>query len=326
MSVDDPLAAAVPIAERVMAVRDRWPSYTDDLLLEGLLGLYDATGERRYLDGVLEVWAFRGRPRDSLTIGNAYFTCLHMETYRRTGDPRFLEGLVETAAEWRRTAPRVSDGAVAHRAGVVLLDMLAGYAPLQAAAAAITGNHEIFRECEAQCLHFRNALRDPASGLWHHARGWSDGLSPSGWCRGQAWVLRALVKSLSWGKLGGFDTSALRDLLTEFVGDLLRHQGGDGMWHQLADEEDSYPEASGTGLILAALRQAGRDVGIDTSGVIRAGVDALGQFISDNATVENGCVGTPPLPTREAYRHLPCCPNDPHAVAAAILAFASVDW
>lgn len=125
--------------------------------------------------------------------------------------------------------------------------------------------------------------------------------------------------------LGGFEPSILRDLLTEFVGDLVRHRGADEMWHQLVDEDQSYPESSGSGLILSMLRQTRRDIGIDTSGVIRSGVDDPGQFISAEASVENGCIGTPPLRTREEYRQLPSSPNDPHAVAAAILAFASVD-
>jgi len=360
------LDAAYQIAGRWMRSFEQWPSYTTDLVLEGLLALFDASGDRRYLDFVLRVWEFRGRPRESLTIGNSYFTCLHAETYRRTGDPRFVEGLVEVADEWRRTAPRTAEGAVAHRKDhgpAVLLDMLAGYAPLMAAASALSGDESFFDECAQQCRLYRDILRNPATGLWHHARGWraSGVLSPAGWCRGQGWAMRALVKSLEWmppfvvppsggsGRRGTAETAphecgttnkdaaptfvvppsgggcfanALLEILCALSAALLRHQQPSGMLNQLVDEPDSYLETSGTGFIASMLEVAGRNAWIDTTPAATLGTQSLAAFIDLDGTVRNGCPGTPPLETRDDYRQRIPEPNDPHAAAAILMALA----
>lgn len=305
---------------------EHWPSYTTDLVLESLLALFDATGDRRYLHFVLRVWEFRGRPCDSLTIGNSYFTCLHAETYRRTGDPRFVEGLVEVADEWRRTAPRTSEGAVAHRNApcvAVLLDMLAGYAPLMAAAGALSGDESFFDECSHQCRLYRDLLRDPATGLWHHARDWRTPgvLSPAGWCRGQGWVIRALVKSLGQVPASHRSHDLLLKLLRELAADLLRHQQPSGMWHQVVNEPDSYPETSGTGFIVSMLQMASRNRWIDAAAAATRGAEALTACVTSSGTVLNGCPGTPPLATREDYRNQGPLDDDPHA-ATVIMALA----
>ena len=324
------LDIASRIAGRWMRSYEHWPSYATDLVLEGLLALFDATGDRRYLDFVLRVWEFRGRPRDSLTIGNSYFTCLHAETFRRTGDPRFVEGLIEVADEWKKTAPRTSEGAVAHRNApcvAVLLDMLAGYAPLMAAAGVLSGDESFFDECALQCRLYRDMLRNPATGLWHHARGWLEPgvLSPAGWCRGQGWAIRALVKSLEQVPASHPSHDILLNLLRELAADLLRYQQPSGMWHQLLNEPHSYPETSGTGLIVHALQVASvnRWMGGGEAEAIR-GAHALMKYVDRDGALDHACVGTPPLDSVDEYRLREHRKDDPHGIAAVLLALTSV--
>lgn len=318
-------AAGESIALRLMGSAGLWPGYTVDLCLEALLEMHSSTGEARYLDHVLAVWAFRGCPRNSLTIENSYFTCLHLETFLRTGDPRFVEGLPGIAHEWRQTAPRTPEGAAAHRKepfGAVLLDMLAGYAPLMAAAGSLSGDESFFDECVLQCRLYRDILRNPATGLWHHARGWqSPGtLSPTGWCRGQGWAVRSLVKSLKWIPVRHPAHTFLLELLDELTADLLRYQQPSGMWHQLVNDPDSPPETSGTGLILHSLQMA--EWNRKTAISIHHGVEALMRFVTPDGVVLNGCPGTPPLASLEEYRTRSLKPDDPHATAAVLMALA----
>lgn len=98
-----------------METHEVWPKYTTDLGLEALLACYDATGSVSCLRHVERVWAYRHPPFDSLTAGNSYFTCLHYKTYLRTGDPRYVQGLVELADNWIHHAPRNKAGAIGHR-------------------------------------------------------------------------------------------------------------------------------------------------------------------------------------------------------------------
>ncbi len=324
-----------------MVSHECWPCYTEDLCLEALLDFYSATGEAGCLGHVHAVWKFRGNPRASLTIGNAYFTNIHLETCRHTGDMRFAEGLVDLAGEWRRTAQRTREGAVCHLGeprGAVLLDMLAGFAPLMAAAGTLSGDKTFHEECVQQIRIYRDILRDPATGLWHHARGWQAPgfLSPSGWCRGQGWALRAIVKSLEWMSAPGIpapdDSRAddagsrvLLEALNELAGALLRHQQPSGLWHQLADDPGSYPETSGSGFVVRALQVAGLNKWFDAADAIRQGVHALKSFVTPDGTVANGCPGTPPMALREDYRKRGPVSGDPHATAAVLMALSGAE-
>lgn len=323
------LDAASRVASRWMHSCEHWPSYTSDLVLEGILALFDATGDGRYLDFVLDVWDYRGCPRDLLTIGNAYFTCIHIETYHRTGDPRFVEGLVDVANEWRKTAPRTPEGVVAHckgSCGAVLLDMLAGYAPLMAAAGALSGEPSFFDECSHQCRLYRDSLRDPSTGLWHHARDWRvpGALSPAGWCRGQGWAIRALVKSLEQVPASHPASKHLLNLLRELAADLLRYQQPSGMWHQVVNEPESYPEISGTGFLVHGLQLASFNgwMGGGADAASR-GAQALMEYIDRDGVLDNACVGTPPLDSVDEYRRRECRRDDPHGIAAVLLALTA---
>ena len=86
------------------------------------------------------------------------------------------------------------------------------------------------------------------------------------------------------------------------------------------DEPDSFPETSGTGFIVSALQAAARNGWIEAS----SGAEALTAFVSPDGTVLNGCPETPPLPSREDYRNRHPKPDDPHAVAAVLMALGGV--
>lgn len=334
-------ARAAAVAGRLMASHECWPCYTEDLCLEALLNLYSATGDAGYLEHVHAVWKFRGNPRTSLLIGNAYFTNIHLETCRHTGDMRFVEGMVDLANEWRRTAPRTREGIVGHLGeprGAVLLDMLAGYAPLMAAAGTLSGDKTFHEECVQQIQLHRDILRDPATGLWHHARGWlaPGSLSPSGWCRGQGWAMRAIVKSLEWmsapeirapdGSRGNdAGCHVLLEILNELAAALLLHQQPSGLWHQLADDPDSYPETSGSGFVVRALQVAGLNRWFDAADAVARGISALESFVTPDGTVGNGCPGTPPMALREDYRKRGPGSGDPHAAAAVLMALSGAE-
>ncbi len=94
------------------------------------------------------------------------------------------------------------------------------------------------------------------------------------------------------------------------------------MWNQLVDEPDSYPETSGTGFIVSTLHAASRSGWIDAAPAAIRGAKAMSAYVAFDGTVRSGCPGTSPMATREDYRKHAPQTDDPHAVAAVLMALA----
>jgi unsaturated rhamnogalacturonyl hydrolase len=138
--------------------------------------------------------------------------------------------------------------------------------------------------------------------------------------------------ALSWAGLVGHlpDHDPRRPeadrLFREFMAAVVRYQDSDGMWRQemTLHEERSYPETSGTGLLLFAM-----GVGIER-GVLDAsyrkhflrGLRASLSYIEPDGSVSHTCRGTlcPGDGSIEAYLQRDFVMNDPHAFGPAVLA------
>ena len=157
------------IAARWMAHRDLSRLYTTDLCNEGLLYLFDATGKRKYLDHVLTVWKSAGPEARDVNRFRPYFTCLHFDTWLRTGDTSFLQNFVSAADDVRSTTPRDIDGAVCYfyqpETRRIFIDMIQGYCTFMARAGWLSGDDSFFTECESQYRLFRDILRNPETDL-----------------------------------------------------------------------------------------------------------------------------------------------------------------
>ena len=328
----NPLEIGDLIARTIMRDHKIFPSYKADLCLEGLLYLYDATKNGDYLNHVLRVWDFREKNNVAGLDPRILFTCLHFETYLRTGDSRFISVFKDEAYKWKSSVPRDKEGAICHHinpeAKRIFIDMLQGYAVFMARAGFLTGDEMFYEECVKQYEIFRNILRNPLTGLWHQGRNWSDRpgfISPGHWNRGQGWVLRGLVDSMDWLPKDSEYFTRMKNILIEFCSDLIRYQDIRGMWHQLTDLEEAYPETSGTAFFVHNIYKGfhrnwlNRDPYLD---IAENGITALMGFVRRDGTVLNTSQGTGPLNYIEGYLHRPSLPGDPHAAGTMLMACA----
>jgi rhamnogalacturonyl hydrolase YesR len=297
-----------------------------------LLYLYDASKEQKYLDHVLQVWQFREDHQAAGLDPFILFTCLHFETYLRTGDRKFIADFPEKAYRFREMLTRDADGAVCFpvrpETKRILADMLQAYAVLMARAGWLTGDQSFFIECMNQYRIFRDILRDPSTGLWHQGRNWSGTpgtLSPGYWNRGQGWVLRGLVDSLDYLPEGSVYSEVLQGILKNFVTALIPHQDLRGMWHQLTDHPGSWPETSGTALIVHHIYKAFHRGWLPRDpylAIAEKAINALLGFVRKDGTVMNTSLGTAPLQSMEGYLYRPAVPGDPHAAGTMLMACA----
>ncbi len=342
-SAADETAEAVALADRLVSrfIKDDqrpWGPYPMDLALEAMVALFEATGDEKYKEYVLDVAQRRGwTPDKELRYGSPPFTCLIFEVYRLREDQRYMAPFVRQSRLYRQEIVRTADGLVTHPRGkqrggghAVLIDSLQEYAARMAKAGSLSGEESFFEECVAQYELHRKLLRDPETGLWCQGRGWldePDRLSPGVWSRGHGWLTRGMVDSLRYLPRDSEYFRRMQKIFQETSDSLLAVQDEDGMWHALLHlpHEKSAAESSGTGLIAYNLARAVHE-GFVTEKPYKAAAlratAALRRFVTEDGDVLSACPGPGPLDSVKKYLGTTFAPGDHHGTGALIFGFA----
>ena len=137
-----------------------------------------------------------------------------------------------------------------------------------------------------------------SNGLYWHCHA-----SPYFWGRGNAFVAMGVAEALSyldWRGEAADIATAHRDHLAA----LAALQDDSGLWHQVADDPATYPEHSATTMIGYAIARGLRSGHLRKDpwrGIVTDAWVGCARRIGPNGEVDGVCVGTPPLPSREAY-------------------------
>ena len=151
-------------------------------------------------------------------------------------------------------------------------------------------------------LDFLRAVdtRQPNGLYWHcHA-------SPYFWGRGNAFAALGFAEALS--HLG---TDGVEDLASTHVAHLTAladHQDASGLWRQLIDEPGTYLEHSATTMIGVALARGLREGVLPSDpwrSVVERAWNGAAARIGSGGELDQVCVGTGPLESREAYVERP---------------------
>jgi len=123
----------------------------------------------------------------------------------------------------------------------------------------LTGEARYVDDAARQCIGFRKLLYLPDKKLMSHVYDFSRGMATGiAWGRGNGWVLFSISELLAVLPAD----HALRDSVLGMYRDLcagcLAQQDAEGMWHQVLDEHDSYPETSCTSMFAYAFARGVR--------------------------------------------------------------------
>lgn len=317
------------------------------LKLQALLALYDATGERKYLNFVLSNVKDYGDSRNLDSVSKA-FSNINVLLFKRTGDPRYVSSFADQVYDDKKNIIRAFDGAISFyrdeyavmkqpdgdihltkEMAPIFVDHLGAYAIRMAMAGSLTGDKELYKEAVSQILIFRAALRDPKTGLWNHGRGWygfSRNVTAVKWGRAHGWLLHTLVDTMTYLPPNSPEFRQVSAILQETASALKRYQDRDGFWHQVVDRPESFPETSGTGLISYYFARAVRQGYLPRAGFEKASkkaFEALAKHrISSSGAVYGASISTPPLSSVDRYMSRATPVDDPHGVGAAIYAAA----
>ncbi|MDY0165630.1 MAG: glycoside hydrolase family 88 protein [Thermoguttaceae bacterium] len=250
--------------------------------------------------------------------------------------PEGRQRIAETAEEMHRRSPRSSDRIIGmerilsgpRATDGAFIDTAVAVTPFLAWTGLAIGNDDYIEDAWQQIHRLHVVLLDREHGLYHQGRGFQgEGVvSADHWSRGNGWA------ALSWAALVGHlpeehpRREEVNKLFREFMAAAVKYQDADGMWRQemTLHDERSYPETSGTGLLLFAM-----GVGIER-GVLDdsyrepflRGLRGYLRYIEPDGSVSHTCRGTlcPGDGSIEAYLDRPWVMNDPHAFGPAVLA------
>jgi unsaturated rhamnogalacturonyl hydrolase len=217
-----------------------------------------------------------------------------LEIFRQTGDRRCLDlGKSLADKQWETTTP---DG-ITTEARYWIDDMYM-ITTLQVQAYRATGDAKYIERTALAMVAYLDRLQQP-NGLFFHALD-----SPFYWSRGNGWMAAGAAELLRSLRSDHPMRPRILDGYRRMMASLLQYQGEDGLWRQLLDHPESWPETSGTGMfafaVITGVKNGWLDPKIYGPAARRAWL-GLVRHLDADANIGNVCEGTPKGPSVEYY-------------------------
>jgi unsaturated rhamnogalacturonyl hydrolase len=295
-------------------------TYSMGVVLAGMLQVSDVTGDGRFqayairnFDFIFDHLAYFRRQAAAFGPQPAgYRRLMEMrelddcgaigaalaKAYAKKSDARY-RATIDVVADFITTKMmRLPDGTLARpRPQPVSLwvDDLYMSVPFLAQMGHLTGDRKYFDDGARQVLQMSERLFDRTSGLYDHA--WFANTDPDPrfyWGRGDGWALMAMAELLTVLPADHKDRPAVLETFRRAAQGVAMVQGSNGMWHQMLDKADSYPESSATAMFTFAIaRGVNRGWLAPTyAPVAQAGWRALEQHVRPDGRIDGICVGT----------------------------------
>jgi unsaturated rhamnogalacturonyl hydrolase len=145
---------------------------------------------------------------------------------------------------------------------------------------------------------YLDKLQQP-NGLFFHALD-----SPFYWSRGNGWMAAGAAELLRSLPANHATRPRILAGYRNMMATLLQYQGADGLWRQLIDHPEAWPETSGTGMFTFAMVTGVRNGWLDAKvygPAVRRAWLGLVTYIDADGNIANVCEGTNKGPTVEYY-------------------------
>jgi len=161
-----------------------------------------------------------------------------------------------------------------------------------------TGDPKYLDRSSLEMVAYLDKLQEPI-GLFYH-----EPEVKFYWGRGNGWVAAGMAELLTSLPQDHPRRARILEGYRKMMKALLQHQGPDGMWRQLIDRSDSWPESSGTGMFTFAMVTGVKNGWLDAATYGPAARKAwlgLAGYIDQNADVTSVCEGTNKLDDLDYY-------------------------
>jgi rhamnogalacturonyl hydrolase YesR len=218
-------------------------------------------------------------------VDNTVFAAVPLEIYIQTREHKFLDmGKAMADKQWANPTP---DG-LSDQSRFWIDDMFM-LIIVQLQAYRATGDTKYLDRGALEMSAYLDKLQQP-NGLFYHAPD-----IPFYWGRGDGWVAAGMTEMLSSLPKKHPQYARIMSGYQKMMKSLLQYQGSDGVWHQLIDHPESYPETSSTAMFTFAMITGVKNGWLDKktyAPAARKGWLGLVSYLEPNGDIRNVCQGT----------------------------------
>ena len=246
------------------------------------------------------------------------FGSLALKLYQITNDKRYLEiGLAYADSQWEVPVNAKTEEKEWAEKGYswqtrMWIDDMYMITVIQNEAYKVTGDPKYIDRAAKEMVLYLDELQRP-SGLFYHAPG-----VPYYWARGDGWMAVGMADLLRELPKNHKNYVRIMEGYQVMMKSLKNHQRPDGMWNQLIDEPDFWPETSGTAMFTYAFIigvQQGWLNASEYGSAARKAWLAMVPFIDERNNVTEVCVGTGKKNDKQYYYDRPRLAGDFHGQA-----------
>ena len=218
-------------------------------------------------------------------VDRTVFGAVPLQIYIETKDQKYLDlGKSFADKQWGNPTP---DGLTPQTR--MWIDDMYMIIIVQLQAYRATGDAKYLDRAALEMSTYLDKLQQP-NGLFYHAPD-----VPFFWGRGDGWVAAGMAEVLSSLPENHPQRARIMEGYRKMMSALLKYQGKDGVWHQLLDHPESYPETSCTGMFTFAMITGVKKGWLERKPYARAarkGWLGLVSYIEPNGDIRNVCQGT----------------------------------
>ena len=218
-------------------------------------------------------------------VDNTVFGAVPLEIYIQTKQQKYLElGRQIADKQWEDPTP---EGLT--KQSRFWIDDMYMITAVQVQAYRATGEPKYLDRAALEMADYLDKLQQP-NGLFYHAPD-----VPFFWGRGNGWVAAGMAELLRSLPPNHLQRARIMEGYRRMMASLLEYQGKDGMWRQLLDHPEAWPESSCTAMFTFAMITGVKNGWLDEKRYGRAarkGWLALVSYLDPNADLKNVCEGT----------------------------------
>ncbi len=250
-------------------------------------------------------------------VDDSIFGVIPLEIGIETRDPKYLAyGQSWADRQWENPQPDGLSGETRY-----WIDDMYMLTILQLQAYRATGDRKYLDRSAREMASYLDKLQQP-NGLFYHAPD-----VPIFWGRGDGWVAAGMAEMLRDLPADHPQRARILKGYREMMGALLKYQGKDGMWRQLIDHEEAWPESSSSAMfsfaMITGVRNGWLDVNTYGPAARKAWIAVTG-YIDQNYDVTSVCEGTSKQNDLEYYMERQRNTGDFHGQAPILWAASAL--
>ena len=256
-------------------------------------------------------------------VDHTVFGAVPLELYMQTKNPKYLTMGQEIAdKQWGPPeGPRVKpESHEFYKQGYtwqtrLWIDDMFMITAVQAQAYRATKDQKYIDRAANEMVFYLDELQRP-NGLFYHAPD-----VPFFWGRGDGWMAAGMAELLSSLPKTNSDYPRIMEGYKTMMASLLKYQAESGMWRQLIDDPESWPETSSTGMFTFAMITGVKNGWLESDvygPAARKGWLGLVSYINEEADIREVCQGTNKKNDRQYYLDRERITGDMHGQAPVL--------